>query len=165
MRKAKFQGHYRVTCLRVDGSVKWIEEGHNDITDFGLNEILGIMFVQGTQFNNWFMGLIDAAGFSAVADADLMNSHAGWVESIKYTEANRPTIPFGAVVAQKTETTPSVSFTINEFHTLKGVFIVSNSTKSGTTGTLWATALFSGDKAVDLNETLKVDYEITATKA
>lgn len=165
MRKAKFQGHYKVTCLRVDGSVKWIEEGHNDITDFGLNEILGIMFVQGTQFNNWFMGLIDAAGFSAVADADLMNSHAGWVESTDYSESNRPTIPFGAVVSQKTETSPSVNFTATEAQTLKGVFIVSNSTKGGTTGTLWATALFSGDKTIAINEVLKVDYEITATKA
>jgi len=158
------RGHYKVTCYRADGLIKWIEEGHNDITDFGLDQILGIMFVQISQSNNWFMGLIDAAGFTAVADTDLMNSHSGWVESDKYSLATRPIIPFGTVTNQKTETTPSVDYTITEFHTLKGVFIVDSNLKLGTTGTLWATALFSGDKDVDLNEELKVDYEITATK-
>ncbi len=164
MRKAKFRGHYKVTCYRTDGTIKWVEEGHNDITNFGLDQILGIMFVQLAQISNWFMGLIDSVSFSAVADADLMNSHSGWIESTKYSESARPTITFDTVTSQKTETLPSVSFTSTEFQTLKGVFIVSNSTKGGTTGTLWATALFGGDKDVDLGEELKVDYEITATK-
>lgn len=165
MRKTKFSGHYKITCYCTDGTIKWIEEGHNDITDFGLDEALGVLFVQGNQSNNWFMGLIDESGFSAVADADLMNSHAGWTEMDKYALATRPQIPFGAVSSQKTESTPSVDYTATEFFTIKGVFITNSNAKLGITGTLWATALFGGDKDVDLNEELKVDYEITVTKA
>jgi hypothetical protein len=54
-----------------------------------------------------------------------------------------------------------MTFTINASATLYGLFISSVSTKSGTTGTLWATAAFTSTKAVSSGDTLKITYTVS----
>jgi hypothetical protein len=136
----------------------------NDITNVGKNYIFNVMFNDGTQIANasWFIGLINLTSFSALAAADTMSSHSGWVEFTSYSQSTR--VAWGSVTAtsQSTSNTTPAQFDITSSGTVKGVFITSNSTKSGTTGTLWATALFGADVPVTNGDQLKITYTVSA---
>src|SRR5688572_24328347 len=58
----------------------------NGIVNVGKNKILDEMFFGATQIPaaNWFIGLVDLTGFSALAAADTMASHSGWQEFTAY---------------------------------------------------------------------------------
>ena len=57
-------------------------------------------------------------------------------------------------------------FTINSSGTVGGGFLVTNSTKGGTTGTLYGGAAFSGgNRTVDNGDTLTVTVTATAAAA
>lgn len=135
----------------------------NGITNVGKNLLLDVMFNGGNQVanNSWFIGLIDNEGYTALAAADTMSSHAGWAAFASYSEATRVAWGSGAASSQSTTNATAATFNINGSGTVKGVFVTSNSTKGGTTGTLWATALFSGDVAVVSGDQLKVTYTVS----
>lgn len=135
----------------------------NDIVDVGVNSLLDVAFRNQTQIATWYMGLVDNSGFSAFADADTMSSHSGWNEFTTYSDANRITwVPDAAATRAISNSTTSADFNINGSGTVKGIFITSNNTKSGTTGTLWATAAFASNVAVVNGDVLKVTYTISA---
>lgn len=139
-------------------------ECHNGITNVGKNKILNDMFNDGTQTANssWYIGLIDASGYTALAATDTMSSHSGWNEFTTYSEANRVAWGSGTASAQSTTNSTPATFNITGTATVKGVFIPTNNTKSGTTGTLWSTALFSADVPVSNGDQLKVTYTVSA---
>jgi len=136
----------------------------NGITNVGKNLILDVMFNDGVQVANasWYIGLIDNSGFTALADADIMSSHSGWNEFTSYSESNRVAWGSGAAASQSTTNASPATFNISGSGTVKGVFVVSNNTKSGTSGSLWATALFSADVPVSNGDQLKVTYTVSA---
>lgn len=157
------KGKFIVEHFDKDGNKKGEYEFPNGITNVGKNLILNVMFNDATQIanNSWFIGLIDSSGFTALADADTMSSHGGWNEFTSYSDATR--IAWGSQTssAQSTSNSTPATFNINGSGTVKGVFIVSNSTKSGTTGSLWATALFAADVPVTNGDQLKVTYTVS----
>lgn len=144
-----------------DGKVIATYHTKNGIVTEGLNSLLDVGFRNQTQNATWYMGLVNNSGFSAFANADTMSSHAGWTEFTSYDEANRPTwTPSAAASRAITNGTP-VEFTISASGTVRGIFIVTNNTISGTTGVLWATAQFASNVAVVDNDVLKVTYTIS----
>jgi len=136
----------------------------NGITDVGKDLLLDVMFFGGSQVAaaSWYIGLVDLSGYSALAAGDTMASHAGWNEFTSYSEATRVAWGPGASSSQSTTNASPATFNINGSGTVKGVFIISNNTKSGSTGTLWATALFSADVPVSNGDQLKVTYTTSA---
>jgi hypothetical protein len=137
---------------------------HNDITNEGKNTIFDVMFNTATQIVNssWFIGLISLTSFTALAATDVMASHGGWTEFTTYTQANR--VAWGSVASSAqtvTNTTPA-QFDMSASGTVKGIFITSNNTKSGTTGKLWSTALFAADVPVVNADQLKITYTLNA---
>lgn len=134
----------------------------NGITTAGKNSLLDIMFRAQTQLTAWYFGLIDNAGFTALADADVANSHTGWVEVTTYDEATRPQWSPDAAASAAISNTTAVTFNINATKTLNGMFIISQNTKGGTTGILWATASFSTTKPVADDDQIKLTYQIQA---
>jgi hypothetical protein len=95
-----------------------------------------------------------------------MASHAGWTEIVPYSNATRPACTFAtATTANPSVATNSASvavFTINATATVGGAFLVSNDTKSGTTGTLFSAADFTGgDRSVGSGDTLNVTYTLS----
>jgi hypothetical protein len=148
--KFDLKGHWKFELLR-NGIVikKW--EFYNDIVNVGKNDIFNVYFHSGTQTatGNWFIGLISNTGYSGLAATDTMGSHAGWTELTTFTQATRVAWTPGAAASQSiTNPTPN-QFDINATGTVKGVFVVNDSTKGGNTGTLWATALYPADVPVN----------------
>lgn len=136
----------------------------NDITNEGKNLIFEVMFHDGTQVSSssWCIGLISNSGYSALAAADVMASHAGWTEFTGYSQSTRVAWGPGAAASQQITNSTPATFDITSTGTVKGVFITSQNTKGGTTGKLWATALFSADLPVANGDQLKVTYTAAA---
>ena len=136
----------------------------NGITNAGKDLMLDAQFNDGTAVAqaSWCLGLIDLSGYSALAAADIMSSHSGWNEFVTYSDATRVAWGPGAASSQSVTNATPATFNVNGSGTVKGVFLTSVSTKSGTTGTLWATALFSADVPVNNGDQLKVTYTTSA---
>lgn len=152
----KFQLHH----FR-DGCQIGVHDLDNGIVDVGLNHILETEFHSGTQVTTWYIGLIDNAGFSALSNSDTSASHAGWTENTDYSNANRVTWGTGAASGRSVTNASTADFNINGTATIKGIFIISQNTKGGSTGVLWSTAAFGSNVSVQNGDTLKVTYTVS----
>lgn len=138
------------------GRVKWIETAENTVMTAGKNDLLDKYFAGSGYTAAWYMGLINNSGFSAIAAADTMASHAGWSELTSYDEATREAITFASAGSGSKASSADCEFTISASVTVNGVFITSNNTKGGTTGILYSAASFSAARALVDNDTLQV---------
>ena len=157
-------GVYTLQCLDKDGKLKWEVSTHNLVVNVGLQD-MNTQYFKGSAYTAaWYIGLYGAGASNTPAAGDTMASHAGWTEAVPYSNATRPAATFGTA----TTADPSVidnsaspaSFTINATATVGGAFLVSNSTKSGTTGILFSASDFTapGDRSVVSGDTLNVTY-------
>jgi hypothetical protein len=156
---------YEVECVGPDGSVKWRDIFENLVTDVGRDDVLDKYFKGASYTAAWFVGLIDADGFTTGVDAgDTAASHGGWAESTEYSNATRPALTLGAVATQSVDNSASkAAFNINAATTIKGCFVTTLNTKGGTTGILYSAGLFSGgDKIVADQDTLNVTVTLTS---
>lgn len=156
-------GWLRVECVDADGRVKWVEEGPNLIVTTGRNKLLDETLGGSAYTAAWYVGLIDNAGFSAIASGDTMASHAGWSESAAYSEGTRPQMSFAAASSGSKASSANVSFSINGTATINGAFLSDNSTKSGSSGVLFAAKSFSAARSVQSGDTLNVGYTASLT--
>lgn len=161
MSKIGLRGRFHIQHFDREGRLKGVYRVPNGIVDEGLNHILETEFNGGTPVTTWYIGLVNNSGFTAFANADVMNSHAGWAESAAYDEATRPEWTAGTAASRSITNASTVDFSINATVTLRGIFITSNSTKSGTTGILWSTAAFSSNVSANNGDTLKVTYTVS----
>lgn len=153
--------HYR---KQKSGRMKLIDRDQcvNGIVTVGKNSLFDVYFRAQTQLTAWYFGLIDDTGTPSLSAADTMSSHAGWTEFTDYDEATRVQwSPDAAASGSITNGTAS-TFNINATGDLYGMFLASNSTKGGTTGTLWATAAYSSSKSVVDTDQVKLIYTINA---
>lgn len=161
---ARAGGVYRIECLDKDGNLKWSAESANLVVNVGLQDMNTKYFSGSSYTATWFIGLYGAGASNTPAAGDTAASHAGWTEVVPYSNATRPACTFGTA----TTADPSVisnsaspaSFTINATATVGGAFLISNSTKSGTTGILFSASDFAapGDRSVVSGDTLNVTY-------
>ena len=148
-------GSYEVKCLDADGSLKWEEEIKNLVVTVGKANLLNVYLASGTQTTTWYLGLID--GTPTYAAGDIMSSHAGWTESVAYSNATRPIGVFTAT-ATASIATAATTFNINATATIAGAFLTTGSAKSGTTGTLYSAGSFATPRAVISGDSLLVTY-------
>jgi hypothetical protein len=161
---ASATGRFLMQCFDKDGKLKWSAEESNLVVNVGLQYMAGVALTSTTQITTWYIGLYGAAASNTPAATDTASSHIGWTEVVPYSNATRPAATF----ASATNANPSVvtnsaspaSFTINATNTVGGAFLISDNTKSGTTGTLFSAADFSapGDRSVASGDTLQVTY-------
>lgn len=164
--KVAMENYYHIECFDADGELKWEERITNIVVNVGLNDLLDKYFKGSTYTASFFVGLTD--GTPTTAAADTMASHAGWAEVTAYTEGVRQTLTLGTVASQSVDNSASKAvFSINtNATTVGGAFVTTDSTKSGTTGTLYGVGAFSGgDKSVDNGDTLNVTVTLTAASA
>lgn len=155
------KGRFRIEHFDKVGNLKATYRVPNGIVDVGLNKILEDMFNGGSQSGTWYLGLIDNAAFSALANGDTMASHAGWAESTAYTETARPEWTAGTAASRSITNSSTVDFSINATTTLKGIFVTDDATKAGTSGTLWSTAAFASNVSAVNGDTLKITYTVS----
>lgn len=156
-------GWLRVECHDADGNLRWAEEGPNLIVTAGRNKLLDETLSGSAYTAVWYVGLIDNAGFSAIATGDTMASHAGWTESSAYSQGTRPQMSFSAASSGSKASSANVSFSINATATINGAFLADNATKGGSTGTLFAGKSFSAARSVQSGDTLNVGYTASLT--
>ena len=165
--KAKAGGVYKVVCHDADGNFKWEETTHNLVVNQGLQDMNSKYFTGSSYTAAWYLGLYGAGASNSPSASDTMSSHAGWTEVTAYTQATRTACTFGTpTTANPSVATNSASpatFSINATTTVGGAFLTSNSTKGGTTGTLYSAADFSspGDRSVVSGDTLSVTYTLS----
>lgn len=162
--RATAGGVYRIECIGPDGKVKWTAESHNLVVNVGLQD-MNTQYFKGSAYTAaWYIGLYGAASTNNPAAGDTAASHAGWTEIVPYSNATRPACSFGtATTADPSVISNSASpaaFNINATATVGGAFLISNSTKSGTTGILFSASDFAapGDRSVASGDTLNVTY-------
>jgi hypothetical protein len=157
-------GVFTMQCFDADGNLKWESSLPNLVVNVGLQD-MNTQYFKGSAYTAaWYIGLYGAAASNNPAAGDTSASHAGWTEVVPYSNATRPAATFGTA----TTADPSVisnsaspaSYTINATATVGGAFLISNSTKSGTTGILFSASDFAapGDRSVASGDTLNVTY-------
>lgn len=154
---------FEVECLAPDGSLKWFASiDANLVVNAGLDDILDKYYKGSAYTAAHYVGLTD--GTPSFAAGDTMGSHAGWVEVTDYGEANRQDFTPGTVSGQSVDNSANkATFSINATATVGGMFVATDNTKGGATGTLVGGAAFTqGDKAVDNGDTLNVTVTATA---
>lgn len=164
---ASAKGVYSMQCFDKDGNLKWEAQCPNLVVNGGLQDMNSKYFTGSAYTAAWYIGLYGAGASNTPAAGDTMASHAGWTEVVPYSQATRPQCVFGTpTTANPSVATNSASpavYSINATATVGGAFLVSNSTKSGTTGTLYSASDFTspGDRSVVSGDTLNVTYTLS----
>ena len=168
---SKAGGVFKITARDKDGNVKWEAESHNLVVNVGLQD-MNTKYFTGTSYTaTWYLGLYGAASTNNPAAGDTASSHIGWTEVTSYSQATRPQCVFGtATTADPSVISNSASpatYSITGSMTVGGAFLISNNTKSGTTGILFSAADFQspGDRNVVNGDTLTVTYTFSLDAA
>lgn len=155
---------YSVECIDACGQSRWRDHFANTVVTAGKNDLLTQYFKGSAYTAAWHVGLVDNAGFSAIAAADTMASHGGWAESAAYSNANRPALTLGAASAGSIDNAAAVaSFSINATAMIRGAFVANNSTKGGAAGTLYSAGAFAANRSVVSGDTLNITVTLSAT--
>lgn len=168
---AKAGGVYRIECRDSEGNLKWVAEEHNLVVNEGLQDMNAKYFTGSSYSATWYLGLYGAASSNNPLATDTAASHPGFTEITPYSNATRPTCTFGTpTTADPSVATNSASpatFTINATATVGGAFLISNSTKGGSTGVLFSASDFAapGDRSVASGDSLVVTYTFSLDAA
>lgn len=158
----KFKNRYQFECRDKDGNLRWAEDVFNLTTTAGATDVLDKYFKGSTYTAAWYVGL---KGTGTASTSDTMSSHAGWAEVADYSDGTRQALTLGSPSAGSVSNSASKAvFNINGSATVDGAFVASDDTISGTTGTLFGAATFSGgSRSVLSGDTLSVTVTLTAS--
>lgn len=139
------------------------EHFHNKVVNEGLTHMLDVAIANGTKISTWYLAPFKG-NVTPLATWTAANFTSNSTELTEYDEANRPTFVTSAADAQNVNNTASpVTLTINATVTAYGAALISNATKSATTGKLMSAGLFDTPKILADNDTLSLAYSLTAT--
>ena len=168
---AQAEGVYTFKCFEYEGGpLLWEDKIDNVVCTLGKNLMLQTALT-GSAYTvtGPYMGLISSIGYTAVAAADTMASHAGWNEA---GSTNAPTFAasvapaFGTASAGAISTASPVSFTMTGAGTLVGAFITYGTgavtTIGSTAGTLLSAGAFTGgNQPVNSGNVVQVSYSLS----
>jgi len=168
---AQAEGVYTFRCFEYEGGpLLWEQTIDNVVCTVGKNLMLQTALT-GSAYTvtGPYMGLISSVSYTAVAAADTMASHAGWLEA---GTTNAPTFAariapsFGTAASGSISTSSAVSFTMTGNGTLVGAFIVYGTgavtTILSTAGTLLSAGAFTGgNQPVNSSNVVQVTYSLS----
>jgi hypothetical protein len=164
-------GVFTLTCRDASGNIKWVEQAHNLVVNEGLQHMNQQYFLGVGYTAVWYLGLYGSAISNIPAATDTMASHPGWSEVTVYSNLTRPSVDFdtpslaGPSIISNVAT--PANYNINGTATIGGAFLVSESTKGGTTGILFSAAPLQapGDRAVSNGDIISVTYTFSLAAA
>lgn len=160
---------FHVECYDPDGHLKWVDDAWNGVASVGLDITLNTLFRATTQPTAWYVGLVDNAGWTGYNAADTMASHSSpnaWAENTQYSNSTRPQWSPGAPSGNAIVNAATMNFAMTATATIHGLFVCTDNTVGGVTGTIFATASFvGGNQGVGPGDTLKVTYTVSAANA
>jgi hypothetical protein len=155
-------GIYLFECYDKDGNLKWKDQAKNLVVSTGL-QFMANSLDAATTISLWYIGLKDSG--VVVASNTMATGSRAWSENVTYSDATRPVANFAAATTASpsvvTNSANKAVFNINGTTTVYGAFLTSDSTKSGTTGTLFSAGDFSSSRAVVNGDTLQVTYQFS----
>lgn len=159
--KIAVNGKYHGQIIRAGRVIdEW--EDSNLVTNEGLNALLNIMFNGATAISPWYLGIFEG-NYTPLATVTAATITAASTECTTYVSATRPEFVEVAATAQSiTNSASRASFVFNATKTIYGAFLVSNATKSATTGTLFSAARFGASRSVVADDELLLSYTFTA---
>ena len=162
--KSNHRGWFYGKIIR-DGKVIDEWEDHNLVVYQGLNHLNDVVFHAATQVHPWYVGLFEG-NYTPVSTETAATIAASATETTAYTASTRQTYTEAASSSQSTTNSASpATFTFNASKTIYGAFLISDSTKSGTTGTLFSAARFSASKSVVSSDQLLLTYTFTSSSS
>lgn len=165
--------NYETNNLRVGGifHCRLIRAGRlidvwdepNLVTNEGLNHLLNVYFNGTSAVTTWYLAPFEG-NYTPVAGDTAATFPASATECTAYTQSTRVAYVSAAAASQNvTNSASPATFTFNATKTIYGASLNSVSTKSATTGTLFAAARFSASKAVVSSDQLLITYSFTAS--
>lgn len=153
----KAKGVYTGAIIR-NGKVIDEWEDTNLAVAQGLTSMLGVYFHGDTQLSLWYIGLFEG-NYTPVDGVTAATIASASTETTAYTSSTRPLYsPAAAASKAITNAASRASFTFNADKTIYGAFLISDSTKSGTSGTLFSAARFTNSKVVANGDELLMTY-------
>ena len=161
--KFKIGGYFTYDHIR-DGEIidSWIEP--NIVVDEGLNYTLDAAFSSGSAIATWYVSLFknNYTPLSTDVAATFPGGGVASEATTEYSEATRPVWTEAGVVTKSiTNTASPAVFTFASNVTIYGAFLVSTSTKGGTTGVLAAASKFASSRAMLTADKLNVTYSLS----
>ncbi len=162
--KLRVGGRFIGQIIR-DGQVIDEFEDVNLVVNEGLDALLNIMFHGSTQVTTWYLGLFEG-NYTPVSTVTAATIASASTESTAYAATTRPTYDEAASSGQSvTNSASRADFVFNATKTIYGAFLISDSTKAGTAGTLFSAARFSSSKSVVSGDELLLTYTFSAASA
>lgn len=155
---------WKFECLRADGSLKWVEIIPNIVVNEGLDHALDIIFLGGTAYSTWYVGLFSSDSTPA-ATWDYAGIGTDQTEFTDYDEATRP--QWNPLTITSHALSDEVSFTASTgvSATLYGSYVVNVSTKGDNVsgiGIMWCGTRFGTPRPFVATEVLNVTYAINS---
>jgi hypothetical protein len=149
--------------MKAMEEVKYEDTFENTVVTVGKNYLLDNGLAGSSYTATFYMGLISSTSYSAIAAADTMSSHGGWLEAGNANtpaySGNRKTTAWSSASSGSKALSAALTFAFTGSGTVKGCFITTVNTVDGTTGTLYSAGLFTGgDKTVANGDSLSVSY-------
>lgn len=156
----KVRGVYNGTIIRNGEVIDEFEETNLAVAQ-GLTSMLGVYFHADSQLTLWYLGLFEG-NYTPVDGVTSATIASASTETTAYTSSTRPAYtPAAAASKAITNSANRASFTFNADKTIYGAFLISESTKSGTTGTLFSAARFTNAKVVANGDELLLTYSFS----
>lgn len=151
---------YLVECHDAQGNLKWVEDIPNIVFDRAIEDMLGIYFKGQPQRTAWYLGLLNTG--ASLLPTDTAAAHPGWSENTNYTAGQRQPANFGVISDKRMSNALNKAiFTMTApAGNIVGVFLISDPTKGGTTGMLYAAAAFSSVKNTEATDTITVSATV-----
>ena len=130
---SRVKGRFIIVHRDADGVLLDRWEVENGATTEGLNYLLNAGFRGSAQIGEWYLGLIDGAGYNAVSASDTAAGHGGWTESIAYS-GDRKTWAKNAAASGVLASSGSATFTMSADGTIRGLGVYSDAIKGGISG-------------------------------
>ncbi len=132
----------------------------NGVTGEGVDYLLNTAFRGGAQQANWYLGLIDNSGFSALDSGDTHAAHAGWGEYTSIFLGLRPAWNVATPASGGIVPSSSVSvFQVTANGSVRGALVASRQAVGvGAGAVLYSTGAMSAGMSVSNGGVLSVTY-------